>query len=400
MLGGDTSPTALINMQIIKQKSYQELDAIKEIIAGKSISEFEDPTALMYIAAIRTDKKAWKSIPANRWNNRRLVRMAVKQDFRALETIPEELRVFCIAEFNGWSNKLTRKTLDDYMRIYNSQSETFIAKSLHAENAMSRFLKPCNKKYEIHLKQDAKRDPSVKKREETPTMVSYQNREECRYDFMNADGLFNDDNDADIFLALPVEKQTEQRLTNLLNSEKDFPADFIKRLITPNRNAAFYQKKGDVEKAVEWKAKCIPYLSAAICKTIADAHPEGSAATPQFLSAEAVSRFWDKKAADHTAVEMTQYFMLFPEEMLNPEMAQKINISWQVLRHAPTLLCNSEGARKYLNRNPADVLRLQECYQTRKRILADRVPINKGTLPLIKNEELRTAVAYAFGLNS
>ena len=39
-------------MQIIKQKSYQELDAIKEIIAGKKISEFEEPTILMYITAI------------------------------------------------------------------------------------------------------------------------------------------------------------------------------------------------------------------------------------------------------------------------------------------------------------------------------------------------------------
>lgn len=387
-------------MQIIKQKSYQELDAIKEIIAGKKISEFEEPTILMYITAIRIDKNAWKSVPVNRWN-RRLARMAVQQDYHALEAIPEDFRVFCVGEFNSWSNRLTRNTLDDYMRIFNSQSNTFIAKSIHSDNAIFRFVNPDNKKkYEIHLKQEQERDHSAKRREATPTMTPYKNCEECRYDFMHADGLFNDDNDADTFLALPTEQQTEERLMNLLNTEKDFPADFIKRLMTPNRNAVFYEKKGEVQKAAEWRTKILPYLNASVCQTIAIAHPEGSATTPQFLTAEAVSRFWKKKVKDHTNVEMTQYFMAFPEEVLCPEMIQNINVSWQVLRHAPMLLCNSEVAQKYLNRYPDDVLRLQECYQTRRRILADRVPINKGTLPLIKNDELRTAIAYAFGLNS
>ncbi len=381
-------------MEIIKKTTFDELEAIHQIAKGKSVKEYDNPTMLMIIAAIRVSKDGWKDVPDGRWN-RRIARMSVAQDFEAINYVPEQYRVHCVAEFISHAGKLTRTTIDRYIQIFNQMDDTFIKKCVNRSDTMIRFLSVEHNNFKIHAKQQQQTP-----RESRPEMSHFSNLEECRYDYSADKDLSCDDNDAVTFLALPLECKTKDRLFQILGTEMDFPSDFVKRLILPNRNAKFYADRGETEKSESWEKRIIPYLNQDICFQIAAAHPEGSIATPQFLTPDNVRAFWGKRRQDRTAAELTKYFMEFPENVLSPEMTEDIVINLSVLQHAPMLLCNSEPARLYLNRYPADILRLPECYQTPARILNDRVPITDRTVEYIKDVAFREKVIAAFGLES
>lgn len=143
----------------------------------------------------------------------------------------------------------------------------------------------------------------------------------------------------------------------------------------------------------------IPFLNKDVCMHIADFHPEASIRTPSYLKAKSVNAFWERLIQANTSkVVLTSYFLKFPEKAENKSFIDNINISWEVLAHAPTFLVGSEQARIYLNAHPNDIFRLPEVYQEERRILADGVAITKGNIPLIKNDTLRQNVALAFNI--
>ena len=176
--------------------------------------------------------------------------------------------------------------------------------------------------------------------------------------------------------------------------EEDLPFDFIKQISIPNRNAAFYAKKGNQALADFWKSKIILYLNLDICKEIAIKHPEASIATPAYLDKNAVMAFWNWKKESVSKQEMTKYFLQFPETVLDASMADDLVISEDVLNHAPNILKDTEYCRKFLSRNPAAILRHPEL-QPPARILAFGVPLNSKTISSIADEDFRERLALA-----
>lgn len=368
-----------------------ELGLLKEIArTGKIPEEIDraEMTPLMHIAyAVYSPDTAFGELKGEEWT-KRLGRMAVLHDFRNIKIIPQEYKMLYAGEFASGSTGLTRNDVDEFSEIMESDPD-FTFSVIKHKPGLKRFLK------------DGGQGIKGPRRNKQITEVSQGFAENEKFDFSSAGLADLDEQDAETFLSLPVEEQTFERLDALMESDVNFPVDFIKRLQTPHRNEAFYKKRGDEEKTAYWAAKKIPYLNLEICKKIAYIHPEGSVMTPAYLSKEGIEGFWKLKSEEGTPkAKMSEYFVMFPEEFLNMDMTEDLKMDWQVLAHAPNLLCGSEKARLHLNRKPNDILRLPECYQEERRLIADGVRLNADTIQYIKNDLEREKIKTAFNINT
>lgn len=373
---------------------FDELTAIREVRDGTSLTEYDEITPIMVLAAMSV-RNAWKEIP-EKFKVRKFAKMAVMHDFRALKDLPENLVEHCAVNYAIWGRKITRADLKEYMQILNSQEESFIKSILKKDPGLIKFVE----KNSIR----AKRAQAIVASSQMPKTqiekVVLQDHDYSTLDFTDTEYGSESELTPEAFLSRDVERQTKEDLEELLNVDVDFPLDFIARLQTPFRNEYYYSQKGNTELASEWKQKQIPWLNKDICEHIADIHPEASVATPQYLKKEAVKEYFNYwKDEEHLSKALLKNkFLLFPEEFLDAEMLQYIEIDWQVLNHAPSLCLHSEYARLYLNRHPGEIFRLKEDYQTVGKLLADGVNITRSNLPLIKNEEIRAKIAAALGL--
>lgn len=369
----------------------KELMLLQEISRTRDIPKNIDRaemTPLMHIAyATYSPERAFSELKGEEWT-KRLGRMAVLYDFRNIRVVPEDFKKLYAGEFAAGSTNLTRGDVDEFSEIMESDGDFTISVLKH-KPGLRRFLKDGG---------ESLRKPSKNKQVTEYTRGFTQNE---KFDFMSAELADINEQDAETFLSLPAEEQTLERLIALTESNADFPVDFIKRLQTPHRNEAFYKKRGDEDKAAFWASKKIPYLNLDICQKIAYAHPEGSVMTPAYLSKEGVRGFWELKKEEDTAkARMSEYFIMFPEELLDPKMAEDLQMNWQVLAHAPNIFCGSEKARLHLNRKPNDILRLPECYQEERRLIADGVRLNADTVQYIKNDLEREKIKVAFDIHT
>ena len=389
---------------------FNELEALKEIRDGKKLSEFnaqdyirEDgspvylPTHLMILCALHWHKTGgYKEVPDGRWSDRAAAE-AVTADYHAMSVIPEERKMRIARTIAETASTVKRDGLKEYMAVLNGESDNMIRRYIKHAPWIANLLTP------------EKRNSLVRNTSQgTPASgASSQNERDFPVISENYRVLFSsaaelsapNEVSAAEFLSLPVEEQTKERLESALQSEEDFPEDFIKRLSVPNRNAAFYTKHGDTQKAEYWKSRIIPYLNRAVCEDIADRHPEGSIATKPYLSKEAVRRFWDKKKEHVSKAQMAGWFMKFPKEFLDADMAEDMQLSREVLEYAPELLKDTDAARKHLNRRPFDVLYLPD-YQTEQRILAGGVPLNSRTINMVQDELLKEKICVALGIQA
>lgn len=409
------------------KKSYlmgeEELEAISNICFGAPLDSFDKDriSSLMLLAAVVHHTDGWKEVPDNRWTIR-LAQTAVTKDYRAIENVPEKLRIFCVKAFCSDGAKITRHELSDFRTIFNSQSYDFIFRSLRADKAMERFIDPEMlkkrkaekeaeqgkvKKYDENkltgIAEKARKDSE--KAKESQMLKGDREQGNYRFDFSCLLNSAAVDTDQDAFLMSDLKDKTEKRLVAVVNSDNMLRPDFIKQLIVPNRNYQYYSEHGDKEKAEYWKERIIPYLTPRICSIIAAMHPEASCATPEFLTKEAVAQFWEKHKT-MTKAEKTKMFLQFPEQVLDASATEDIIVNAEVLKHAPSLFCNcdetgthiSDRASTYLNQHPGDILFMPECYQTVGRLLNSRVPLTQYTLQYIKNEEIREKIALALGI--
>lgn len=377
----------------------QEIDRIIEITKGKSLKDFDqdDITVCMLVAAIKYHHNGWKEIPDEKWN-KKVAYLAVRTDFIALNDVPEDFKSVCSRPFAAAGNNVTRRNVESYRTILNKQSDDFIKSVIKHNIKCIRFLnqnkgeliKQSEDVYNSVKKMDSERTPIKPSDIVVPDKLS-------DYNFSSVPQI-SDKNEctAEAFLILPVEEKTQEKLLNILTCPDLFPINFIKELSIPNRNAQYYEENGDHETAEYWKNKIIPYLGKNICISIAAAHPEASIETPMYLQKEHVKEFWNRIREKMTKTEMTDFFLKFPENVLSDYMIEDITVNSKVICHAPDMFLNQEATKKFLDRNPAEVLNLPESFQEEYRILRLGVPITKKTISLIKNESLREKIKIAF----
>lgn len=374
---------------------------IKDIRNGKKLTEFETVSPVMVLAAL-SSRNAWNEVPEE-LKNRRFAKMAVTSDFRNIESVPEKDKIHCGAALASWNSRLTRKDLDEFLKIVNDLPDGLIDSMLRQEPSMRRFVKS-RKKRDYTERPVENISPSYIKQVKPSTRKDlsrfYVDQDEfSTYDFAGAELGVVEEMNPEAFLARPVELQTIEDLQALLEIPDKFPTDFIARLQMPFRNEAYYRQNGDNERADLWAKRKVSWLNRQVCESIAEAHPEASVATPGYLKKEYIDNFWTwAKEADFDRRTMTEYYLLFPSELLSKEMLDDIEYDWQVMRHTPQFCVGTEASRKYLNKHPNDIFRLPEEYQSISKLLADGTKLDMTTLPLIKNEDVRNLLATAVGI--
>lgn len=377
---------------------FNEKEALLQIKnEGKKLQEFrlEDyeweqepkswPTRLMVLAALTYHGvDAYLEVPQTEWTQR-TVKMAVTINYHAINAIPEIWKPHCVMAFTGHYLKQDRASMAEYKSVFRQQSDAFRSSCISFNPGLSDDRKDMMRRYE---NKKLKTNVVAPKKDTGNYVLDFTDDEE----FSSVNELTPEH-----FLSLPVAEQTEEKLRLLLQSDMDFPGDFIKKLSIPRRNAVFYEKTGDIETSNYWKAKILPYLNKEICLLIASAHPEAALSATPYLTKEAVKAFWDRKKCICSGKELAVWFMKFPEEVLDESMIKDIPTSRGVLNHAPTLYKGTEEAKKHLLRNPNDVLYLPD-YQTPGYILLDGVNLNHQTVELIENEKFREKVKIALNL--
>lgn len=370
------------------------LEEIRKIKEGKSFTDFDRPTSLMVIAAINYQHITIDKIPED-LRSLRVIKLLLSKDYHVIDQVTDDQRQHLSASFALWGNHITRDNLQDFIEVFNAEPVPFIKNVIRHAAGMKRFLTPA-------ILKNVKIAASIQGNSDKPQTTIDKGdgfEEDATYDFLSAGLASINEVNPETFLSLPLAQKTEPLLNKIIESDIDFPPDFIERLQLPNKNAAFYKSKGLDDKASFWSAQKIPFFNRAMCDAIVARHPEGSINTPGYLTAQAVVDFWDRKQLVGTAKDtMSTYFLSFPAEFETVEMAADLAMSWKILAHAPALFVNSEPARLYLNRYPNDILRLPEEYQIERRLIADGVKIETNTLKYIKNEDMRASIALAFGI--
>lgn len=386
-------------MEDNRLNKFDEYKALEEIRDGKLLCDFhiEDydwdegkepvmwPTRLMVLATLTYHgKDAYMEIPEHCWTAR-AAKMAMQEDYHAIEYIPPLYKSYCAKQFTDYYLKNTRKELVEYLDVLRKQPEEFQLACARINPGLSTGKIPILLKN--RSKNIARSMPLPPKAPEEFTVDLSEDEEYATEDELTPEA----------FLLLPVEKQTKERLYLTLDQDLDFPEDFIKRLSIPNRNAVYYSKQGKSDNVAFWKEKIIPYLNKEVCLDIAKKHPEASIKTPVYLDKESVLQFWNRKKTQCSSREMTAWFLKFPPELLDESMRPDLYVNWQVLKYAPDIFLGSEEARHYLLRSPNDVLKLPE-YQSAGILLLDGVRLNNESLNLIANEKFREKVRLALNI--
>lgn len=376
---------------------FNEKEALLQIKDGKTLKEFkkEDydweqepthwPTRLMVLAALTYQKEmSYTEIPENEWTQR-AAKMAVTSDYKAILFVPDQLKQHCVIPFANHYLKQDRLSMPEYKKVFRQQTEIFQISCISFNPGISDDRDDMMRRYN-------------KKILKQPVMIPKKETGNYELDFTGDEEFSSKDELTPYsFLSLPVTMQTEEKLMKLVDSDLDFPGDFIKKLLIPRRNAMFYANEGDIETSEYWKKKIIPYLNKEICETIAEKHPEGALATTPYLQKESVKKFWERKKEICSAKEMTEWFLKFPAEMLDEDMRKDIVVNRMVLKHAPEIMKGSDEAKRHLLRNPNDVLYLPE-YQTPGFLLLDGVKLDKQTVEMISNESFREKVKIALNI--
>ncbi len=370
-----------------------ELEAIKEIKAGKKLGEFnsEDVTTLMKLAVIVNHKDGISELTADMWDVAS-ARMAVAQDFRNIKKVPAELMMYCAPELAQWAAKLSKNDFREYSHILNHEIDDDTKQRVIRDNAASRRFLVTNKNIKKAAITNKSRSTS-RKGVETPGI-----------DFAELDLSAIDQEcgvytlDAQSFLKADVSEQSAEWLEAIVNADILFPKTFIESLLLPNKKCAAFKKAGDTVSAKYWEDKKIPYLTKELCAEIVKFHPEAAITTPSFLTKDAVREFWDRQKDVLSKSEMTTYFLEFPAEFLDIDMADNVIMSLDILNHAPEVFAGSDIAFKYISRHPRMIFDADERYQLEGLLLSGTVTLNEDNVKKIKNNDLRTKIELALNI--
>ena len=366
------------------QAEISELEAVKKIKGGEPLSSFAVCSDIMALAAMTADKDRWIEVPISAYTPR-VARKAVLCNFHALERVPEEAKNRCTREFATHLLRMKRDQLPEYTKIFSAQNEAFIKKTLRESPQSYSALDERQKEYFAKIKDT----PKVARTSGT----RLPERDTSAYQIVT-------DSEAvmltpEVFIGMRKDDMTKEKLDALLQMDILFPRNFISKLLTPNRNAAYYTQKEMPEQAAFWENQKLPWLNKDVIRSIVKTHPEASIDTPQYLDKDSVSAFFRRWELSLAPDDITRYFLAFPESVLTAEDASFITTNTQVLAHAPSILADSDLADKYLSKNPGEVLHLPAAYQTRNRILTDGVHLRKENMPYIQDKELRTLLTEA-----
>lgn len=389
----------------INEKEISELEALQLIKEGHTLNEFSGYTRLMSFAAVTYHQNGFMEIDENKWGIR-LAKWAVERDYHALIFLPirdkEEgnTRKACVTEFVNHYDVLTRKELPDFLEILNSQDNDFIQKAVYLKPSLVNYIqfptetiqRKASQTVRNAVKQARKPNEEPFGIPKTDYVLIYENKNSIQY-------LINN-------FCYKKEIQTYDNLKKIIESNYILPDDFIESLINPLKLSIIYKKKGYIRQAEYMKAKVIPFINQEIIQKIAILHPEASIKTPWLIKDEYVRTFWDNiiRPKDNKSLA-TQYFLKFNEKHLTEDMLYDIDINIDTLNHAPQLIstCDNEDiqneVQKYISTHPYEIFRMEEEYQTAKRLLANGVTITNRNIHFIKNEELRDKIKIALNIH-
>ena len=370
----------------------KELDAILEIRKGKKLSDFneEDITTLMKMAVIANHKNGCSEIAEEQWDVAS-ARMAVSKNFENIRLIPKRIEMFCAPEFAGWASKLSEKNISEYSKILNNELEYDTKQRVVRDN-------PSCRRFMVKDKY-IKRAPVTNKNRSANRKGLGELSAKEEYDMSSLDrecGVFT--LDATSFLKADVADQSIKWLEAIVNTDIMFPHYFLETLLLPNKKYVAFKKNGDLEAAEYWKARRIPYLTRKICEKVAMVHPEAAITEPSFLTRESIKRFWERKKGTLSKSEMTMFFMKFPPELLDAEMAEDVIVSMDVLNHAPDVLAGTDVAFKYISRHPKQIFDADEKYQSEGLLISGAIVLNENNVEKIRNEELRKKIKLALNI--
>lgn len=369
-----------------------ELQAIKQVKSGVPLSWFTPVTDLMVIALVINAPERIREVPDEFYKNARIAKLLVFADYNLLERIPQDIRYACAQSFASHRVRLERKNREEYAALLNAQDNTFIKSVVRKDPYLGAYLTTEKKRaFYASNRQMVKQPPAAR-----PVLPRSP---ELEFTYGFEDQAYSDPEmmrvNSEMFLYLPAEEKSLSDLEAILKSDELFRKDFVKRLAIPNRNAAFYERTGDMERAGYWKSQIIPWLNREICEKIACLHPEASIDTPQYLTKEGISAFFRRKAGVISPADLTRYFLMFPPELLSEDETVGINLNKDVFLHA-VWLADTDTADWYLRRHPGDVLSLSQEYQTRRRILADGVVLSRENLDKVYDEDFKKCISEAF----
>ncbi len=377
---------------IYKNEPISELDAINLVKDGTKIEEFNFPTTLMLFTAVNYQKDGWKSVPDQmRWG-KRLAKLAVSKDYQAIKVIPDQIKPACAFEFANSELMQSRKTIKDWQETFLQMDEKFIRKVVNLRPSLNKYIPDDRESLKTSLI-----IPAEKKKPLRLTIAKEQNEYEMIGEDEALGGEVLTGMTGEEYLALPREQKTEELLDKVISAKRPLPEDFIKTLILPNRNAFFYQKKGDMARFEAEKKEILPFITKGKCTLIARVHPEASLGTPQFLDNTHLGSFWKKTKATNPE-KLYRYFMKLPKENLTVNMLYDIKVDADIINHAPDLFTTEEGRvilEKFLDKNAYAVMYLPEQFQYVKYLVKDGVTLDRRTIRHIKNKDLRKKVQIA-----
>ena len=377
-------------------QEIDEYDAQVMIHNGTPLSSFSRATKLMTFTAVTSRKEGWREIPANQFG-KLLSKLAVKQDYRAISRIPEELTLFTVYEFVMAKQNLGREELPVWVKLFNMQSSEFITKCVKLLPSCMQYVDDEKKTHSLTMMANARIENSFKVNpqiEDPDEPKTIQNSDSYSL-------VFDDEEiTPSTFFMLPAEERTPKALEKLVQSREFLPDNFIEQLILPGRNAIYLKRAGDMESAMASAKEMLPYVTKDLCMKIAYFHPEASIKTPSFLSEEGVRNFMTYLKNKNFAPDIRAYYFLkFPEKYLKLEDTEGLRPSKALLMHAPNILKNSEIANAYLGRYPYEVFTLPMQYQNVNTVLrVGANALNERNINKIQNEEFRKKLKLALNL--
>lgn len=377
-------------------KEITELEALRLIDGGASLSEFSFYTRFMSFAAVTHRRTGWQEVDVKNFS-KKLLKTAVEKDFHALSVVDkiedpklaDGFRGACVKSFTDALDKCDRSMVPEWEGILNRQPDEFIVKAIKERPYVVRHLH--NPMTEERMQEIAKTaaENQYKKGLKKPEELSIHKE-------FNQDLIVNQK--AMEFFTLPITERTQKRLERIINSKQLLPDKFLKLLLLPMRNAFFYKKKGLVEQAAMAEKEKLPFVTVPACKKIAEIHPEAAIEIPELLTPEYVHKFMIRLNKHASEDIFREYFMKFPKEMLTEDMTDGIKITREMLIYAPNAFAQSEKADKYFRKKPSEILWMPEEYQTAKRLLQDGVVITQNKLQYIKNPEMREKIKIALNI--
>ena len=383
--------------EIIKVKkkdgtTVTEYEAIKEITEGAKLSDYATQTKLMNCAAVVWQKEGYKDVRTEHWT-KFLAKIALKKDYQTFPYISDVFKndPSIAGMFADALLSQTRRTLPDYVDMLNKQSDEFIVSCIKHVPSIFQYVYGNRKTEAMEIAADAEK--RKKKKDDVPASAA---RYTSGYDVI-FDGDESIEMEAARFLSTEKAQRTKERLDAIIDMDGFLPDDFLYRIMVPKKNAWIYEKAGQKEKAEKERENILPFLNKGICERMADRHPEVCIKMPMFWTEKRAVTYLEKVKNENGAEEKKKKALLtMPEKIVTDKVLSYFpNTDYAMLQKFPSIFAGTERAAKVFSRRPSMVLSMPEQYQSENTIIRDGVTLNKYTIDLVKDEDLKNCIILA-----